>query len=465
MTPQFDTNVDKLSKYGTAFQSKVLASLLSSREFLQQSLDVLNPNFFDSDASQWIVKQTIEYFAEYKVNPTLEVFKLELDKEKDDVLKIAVKDQLKSAFQRKNDDDLEYVKDKFLDFAKNQALKVAIFKSADLLEVGRYDEIKKVVDQAMRAGQPRNIGHSWKDDIAIRLTGVTRNTVPTGWDAVDVLLGGGLGGGELGVIAAPSGIGKSWALATIGANAARLGKRVVYYTLELNENYVGLRYDTIFTGIEPGNIPKHPTIVQDMVDEITGDIIIKYYPARSINVHTLRAHLENLTANKRKPDLLLIDYADLMRSIDRADARYQELGAIYEEIRGMAGELDIPVWTASQTQRSSIQDDVIQADKIAESYSKIMTADVVMSLSRKLEDKANHTGRAHLMKNRFGSDGVTLPMYMNTSQGKIEIFDESSSKGILLKKQMQQGESLLKKNLVDKFKQKFNGLDDDFSEE
>lgn len=460
MTPQFETNVDNLSKFGPTFQSKVLAGVLSSTDFLQQSLDVLNPNFFETNAGQWIVEQTIDYFAEYKSLPTLDVFKLELDKIKDDVLKIAVKDQLRNAFQRKNDEDLEYVKSEFLDFAKNQAMKVAILKSVDLIQNGQYGEIKSLVDAALRAGQPRNLGHNWKEDIGMRLAGVSRICVPTGWDSIDTLLGGGLGGGELGVIAAPSGIGKSWALATIGANAAKAGKRVVYYTLELNENYVGLRYDTIFTGIEPKSVPDHPDKIREMVDTIEGDIIIKYYPARSITVHTIRAHIENLIGNKMKPDLMLIDYADLMRSIDKADARYQELGAIYEEIRGMSGELGIPCWTASQTQRSSIQDDIIQADKIAESYSKIMTADVVISLSRKLEDKANHTGRAHLMKNRFGSDGITLPVYMNTSLGKIEIYDEGSSKGILLRKQMQAGESMLKKTLA----KKFNELHDDFSE-
>lgn len=461
MTPQFDTNVDNLAKFGPTFQSKVLANILSSTEFLQQSLDVLNPNFFDTDAGKWIVEQTIQYFADYKALPTLEVFKLELDKERDEVLKLAVKEQLRGAFQRKSDEDLEYVRDSFLDFAKNQALKSAIVKSVDLLQIGQYGEIKTLIDGAMRAGQPRNIGHNWKEDIAMRLAGVSRICVPTGWDAVDMLTGGGLGAGELGVIAAPSGIGKSWALATIGANAARNGKRVVYYTLELNENYVGLRYDTIFTGIEPGSITSHPEKVRNVVEEIPGDIIIKYYPARSANVHTIRAHLEHLINNKMKPDLILIDYADLMRSVDKADARYQELGAIYEEIRGMAGEVGVPVWTASQTQRSSIQDDIIQADKISESYNKIMTADLVISLSRKLEDKANHTGRAHLMKNRFGADGITLPVFMNTSLGKIEIYDENSSKGILLKKQMQAGESMLKKTLA----KKFNELHSDFSDE
>jgi replicative DNA helicase len=461
MTTQFDTSVDNLAKYGSTFQAKVLANLLSSQEFLQTSLDVLNPKFFESDAGQWIVEKTVEYFTDYKSLPTLEVFKIELDKQKDDVLKIAVKEQLRTAFQRKNDDDLEYVKDSFLDFAKNQALKSAIIKSVDLLQMGRYSEIKSLVDTALKSGQPRNIGHDWKKDIAIRLTGQSRKTISTGWDAIDMLIGGGLASGELGVIAAPSGIGKSWALATIAANAARAGKRVVYYTLELNENYVGLRFDTIFTGIEPNNIPLHAEEVQHAVDSIPGEIIIKYYPASSITVHTLRAHIEHLTSSKMAPDMIIIDYADLMRSSDRVEARHQELGEIYKEIRGMSGEVGIPVWTASQTQRSSIQDDIIEADKIASSYEKIMNADLVISLSRKLEDKANHTGRAHLMKNRFGSDGITLPVYMNTGIGKIEIYDENSSKGMLLKKQMQQGEGLLKKALA----KKFSDLHDDFSEE
>lgn len=461
MTPQIDDKVDTLSKFGPTFQSKVLANLMTSLDFLQQSMDVINPKFFDTDAGQWIVEQIIDYFGEYKKIPTLDVFKLELDKERDDILKVAVREQLKTAYQKKEDDDLQYVRDSFLDFAKNQALKSAIIKSVDLLQIGKYGEIKTVVDTALKAGQPRNIGHDWKKDISVRLAGVSRLTIPTGWDAIDNITGGGLAAGELGVIAAPSGIGKSWALATIGANAAKNGKRVAHYTLELNENYVGLRYDTIFTGISPSLIPDNADVVEDAVLKIPGDIIIKYYPARSVTVHTIGAHIEHLIMNKLAPDIILVDYADLMRSVDRVDARYQELGAIYEELRGMCGELGIPCWTASQTQRSSIQDEVIQADKISESYNKIMTADMVISLSRKLEDKVNDTGRAHIIKNRFGPDGITFPVYMNTAVGKIEIYDENSSKGMALKKQMQNSESMLKKTLAKRFSQM---NDDDYED-
>jgi replicative DNA helicase len=217
--------------------------------------------------------------------------------------------------------------------------------------------------------------------------------------------------------------------------------------LELNENYVGIRYDTIFTGIEPGKIPNNIDLVKSVVDNIPGKLIIRYYPAKSATCNSLSAHVQQLTALGHKPDILIVDYADLLRSSTRVDARYQELGAIYEELRNIAGELNIPVWTASQTQRSSIQDDVIQADKIAESYQKIMTADLVISFSRKLEDKVNKTGRAHIIKNRFGPDGQTFPVIIDTSIGQIEVYDESSSKGILLKKQMNNQQFDEKSNL------------------
>lgn len=450
----YDKNVDTLAKYGHSFQSKAVAAILNSKDFLAQSFDIINPNFFELEANQWIVEKTLEYFHDYKTAPTLEVFKQEMSKEKrltnDDALRVSIVEQLRNAFQRMNDTDLDYIKNEFLEFGQNQAIKSAIHDSVDLLKSGRYSEIKTIVDAALRRGQPKSIGHDWKKDFEVRLAKNARNTVSTGWDILDAVTGGGLAGGELGVIAAPSGIGKSWALATLGANALKAGKRVVHYSLELNENYVGLRYDTIYTGVEPGKIPENPDLVRQLVDTITGEIIIKYYPAKTVSCHSLQAHVQQLTHLGFKPDIILVDYADLLHAVAKTDARYQELGAIYEELRGLAGELNVPIWTASQTQRSSIQDEVIQADKIAESYSKIMTADLVISISRKLEDKVSKTGRAHIIKNRFGPDGQTYPMLIDTHAGKIEMFDEKSSRGILLKKQMQQGVEASRESLAKK---------------
>jgi hypothetical protein len=130
-----------------------------------------------------------------------------------------------------------------------------------------------------------------------------------------------------------------------------------------------------------------------------------------------------------------------------------ELESIYEDLRGIAGEYGVPLFTASQANRSALEDDIIEAGKISESYSKIMIADFVLSLSRKVTDKIAGTGRWHIIKNRFGPDGLTLPSKMNMSNGQIHIYEETSVQGKETKKTMETGEELLRKNLSQKYKE------------
>jgi replicative DNA helicase len=155
-----------------------------------------------------------------------------------------------------------------------------------------------------------------------------------------------------------------------------------------------------------------------------------------------------------EPDLILVDYADLLRGMGlRNDTAVRHiLGDIYEDLRGMSGEFQIPIWTASQSNRSSLEDEIIGAEKIAESYAKIMTADFVMSLSRKIEDKIANTGRVHVIKNRFGPDGMTYPTTMNTSIGKIDIYDSSSIPGQAVRKKQDNGSEYTRKLLAKKYK-------------
>ena len=258
---------------------------------------------------------------------------------------------------------------------------------------------------------------------------------------------GGLAGGEMGIVAAPSGAGKSWMLSALGAAAMKQGKRVLHFTMELNDTYSGTRYDTIFSGIEPKELKNNYDKLVKIVNKVPGEIVIKYFPSRSITSHTLLAHVQQMEAVGFKPDLLVVDYADLLRASSRAEARYLELGAIYEELRSLAGELYIPCWTASQTQRSSINDEIIQADKIAESYGKIMIADFVMSLSRTSDDKQTNTARVHIIKNRFGPDGITFPAKINILEGEIDVFDESSTQGIQARQAMNSSDNIVKKML------------------
>lgn len=440
-----------LVEYGQSFQVKTMATLVGDRKFMEQVADIVDPKSFDSESAQWIVKTTIQYFKEYRDLPTLDVFKIELDKVKSEPLKAGVVANLRTVYQQREAADLNFIKHEFLKFCRNQQMKNAIFASVDLLEKGNYDEIKKIVDKAMHAGLERSVGHDWRLDVDKRVVENSRNTIATPWPVVNKIMDGGLGPGELGCIVAPSGIGKSWILRAISGHALKIGKNVADYTFELNENYVGLRYDTIFTGIEPSKIKHNVEKVRKVIDEMAGDLIIKYFPPKTTNCIGLQAHVNRLVTVGFTPDLMIIDYADLLRSNEKSDARYLELGSIYEELRGLGGELGVPVWTASQSQRSSIQEDVIQADKIAESYSKIMTADFVMSISRKVNDKVSNTARAHVIKNRFGPDGMTFPVKMDTATGQFDIYDENSPNGMIAKRQMADSGNIVKKMLADKY--------------
>ena len=236
---------ETLTQYGTNFQSKILTSLLTDVKYTKQILDIIEISYFDSDSNKFIIKNIKEYFKKYKTNPTMEALKVLIDDVDNDVLKTSIVDSLRNAWQHRESPDLEFVKEKSLEFCKNQVVKNAIMESVELLESQRYDEIKTIIDDAMKAGVETDIGHEYITGLEERLTKQTRLCLPTQWDSVNDLMDGGLAGGELGVIVAPAGIGKSWTLQALGAHAVAKGKTVVHYTLELNAQYVGLRYDTI----------------------------------------------------------------------------------------------------------------------------------------------------------------------------------------------------------------------------
>jgi len=443
---------DKLTDYGHTFQIKLIASFFNDKQFLLQISDILDPNFFESEANQFIIETIIDYHKQYKDVPTLDVLKVKLQEIENDVFKVTVIDSLKQAHRYFESTDLEFIKEQALDFCKNQCIKKAILESVDLLKNSSYDSIKAKMDTAMKAGITRDVGHEYNIDIDDRYKESARKTISTGWEAIDELMDGGLAAGELGVFVAPAGIGKSWALVNIGCNAAKQGLNVLHYTLELNQAYVGLRYDAVNTGIPAQNLKYHIDDVKDKIKEIPGQITIKYYPTKGATTLTINSHVEKCMANGFKPDLLIVDYADLLRNNGKSnmDIRLQ-LGNIYEDLRGLSGELEIPIWTASQANRSALQEDIIQADKISESYNKIMTADFVVSLSRKIEDKMAGTGRLHVIKNRFGPDGITLPSTANLSNGKFDIFTESSIGGQEATAAMAKGQDAVRKQLAQKF--------------
>lgn len=443
---------DTLSKYGQSFQTKVISALLTDERMMDTLSDVIHKKFFESEANKWIVDEIVSHHKDYNKVPSLDVFKVQLSKIDNQALQKTIVAQLKEIYTQIGNTDFDYIKNEFTAFCINQNLKNVIVQSIDLLKSGNYDKIKELVDKAMKVGVDADLGMDYLTDFEERYDETARNTIATDWECINELMNGGLGPGELGVVVAPSGVGKTWVLAALGAAAVKAGKTVAHYTMELSQGYVGLRYDTVFTHIASSELSEKKTEVLSKLKRLTGKLKIKYYPPKGASSKTIQAHIEKMIAAGNKPDLIIVDYADLLLShSNKTDSTYAEQGGVYIDLRGMSGELQIPIWTASQTNRSAIDSEVIEADKIADSYAKVMNADFIMSLSRKAKDKLNNTARVHVMKNRFGQDGITFPAKMDTTHGTIEVYTATSSDGILASKESSNGAELEKQMLHKKY--------------
>jgi replicative DNA helicase len=409
-----------LNQYGHDFQIKALSSLLTHKDFLVNIHDIISEEFFENSAHKWAIKQILKYYDKYHTTPTLEILKVELQKVDNDVLQLSIKEQLKLAYVA-SDEDLKYVQEEFTNFCRNQQLKKALMSSVDLLKAGDFEGIRFLVEGALKAGQDKNVGHEYIKDIEERYRENSRTIVPTPWAKINDILQGGLGNGDFGLIFGSPGGGKSWSLVALGGYAIRLGYNVLHYTLELGEAYVGKRYDAFFTNIPVNQTEALKVKAEEIIPQLPGRLIIKEYPTGRATMSTIESHLKKVEGMGVKADLIIIDYVDLLSSKRKNRERKDEIDDIYTSTKGLARELDIPIWSVSQVNRAGANDEIIEGDKAAGSYDKLMISDFAMSLSRKKEDKVNNTGRFHIMKNRYGIDGLTFAVKADTSTGHFEV--------------------------------------------
>src|SRR6056300_1447670 len=421
-----------LQQYGKGFQLKVLGSLLTDKKFLLNVRDVMHEDYFDADSHKWIITQIVDYFDKYHTNITMDVLKVELLKVENEVLQVALKEELRNSYEA-SQDDLEYVQEEFQTFCKNQEMKKAILNSADLLKQGDFDGIRNQVEKAMKAGMDKNIGHEYNKDVETRYRTDYRPTIPSPWSILNDGIQGGFGPGDLAIIFGSPGGGKSWTMVAIAAHAVKMGHKVNFYTLELGEDYVGKRFDCYFTGYSIDEVNKHRKDVQKQVDNLKGRLIVKEYPPKGASVNTIKAHVQKCIDIDHKPDLIIIDYVDYLKAPSRGrnTERKHEIDDVFIATKGLAKDLKIPILTPSQVNRMGARDSIIEGDKVAGSYDKMMVADICLSLSRQKEDKVLGTGRVHVMKNRYGQDGMTYNVKMDTNNGHIEFESKAEPSELL----------------------------------
>jgi replicative DNA helicase len=269
-----------------------------------------------------------------------------MKKLENEVLKVSVKEQLREAY-RADLEDLQYVQEEFSTFCKNQQLKKALLNSVDLLKAGDYESIKYMIESAMKAGADKNIGHEYKRDVESRYREDHRKIVPTPWSEINELVQGGLGNGDLGLIFGNPGGGKSWTLVALGGYAVKMGYNVIHYTLELSEAYTGRRYDAFFTNVPVDQLEKHKGDVETSTTDLPGELIIREFPMGKTTISSIEAHINKVKDLGIEPDLIIIDYIDLLSSRRKRGDRKEEIDDIYTSTKGLARELNLPIWSVS----------------------------------------------------------------------------------------------------------------------
>tara|TARA_R100001443_G_scaffold89513_2_gene96026 strand:+ start:267 stop:1769 length:1503 start_codon:yes stop_codon:yes gene_type:complete len=445
---------DTFSKFGKSFQEKLVKIVLFDRNFANQMEEVLDTSYLELKYLQVFVDLLFQHKQQYP-HPTYEamvsVVRTQTEDYSDSVIKQVIDFMARIKSNAIGSDDEEYVKEKSLDFCKKQKLKEAILKSVDLLQSQSFDQIQKVINEAMNLGADNDHGHDYHKDVLDRFEMKMRNPVSTHWDEIDMITKGGLGKRELGVVVAPTGAGKSMALAHLGAMAVVKGKTVVHYTLELADTVVGQRYDSCITGIDLKNLMSMKDSIVMAVEHIPGQLIIKEYPTKSASTRTITTHLEKLKQKGITPDMIIVDYADLLKptaSGFKTQELRHSLGNTYEELRGIGQVWDIPVWTASQTNRSGLNAEVITMEAISEAFSKCFVADFICSISRTIEDKTENKGRMFVAKNRNGIDGIVYPMEIDTAKVHLRVLppdEHSTIDAVVMKTKQEQDDHLRKK--------------------
>jgi replicative DNA helicase len=405
------------------YQNRFLKLFITDKDgFPERIVDIVQVDYFES-YQKILLNYEIDFYNKYREIARFNSLR-DIVRQKEKGL---AKDHLLGLIDKLESTELtnlNHLKDSAYYFFKERSVKNCLFELVKDWKGHNYDSMKIKLENALKAGEPKETGHHYLRDIEKRLERDFRAPIPAMY-GLDKYIGGGLAGGEMAIVLAPPGGGKSMALVKIASTALLEGKKAIYYTLELSEKVVGQRFDACLNQIKIKDVWEYPDIVREnaqIIDSKGGQLVIKEFATGQATTNTILAHLRTLEANEGfVPDIIFIDYADIMKPLAIFSEKRHSLTSIYEGIRGIAVELGIPIWTASQTNRAGMNKDKFGLDAIGEALGKAATADLVLGIGRPDEVKVANEATFGILKNRNGSDGFYLPAIFDTHKILIEI--------------------------------------------
>ena len=447
---------------GNTFQIQLLNQLIVDKEFSTSIMDVIESTYFDNKYFKIILQMIKEYHTKYESTPNFEtldqIVKSEISQEL--VAKIVI-DTIKQVKEAPFEGST-FVQEKALKFCKQQELQKAMDRAQKIINEGdfeSYDKVEGLVREALQVGE-RDTGIT---DIFSNLDTVLdddfRHPIPMGIPGIDKLLKGGLAKGEIGVILAPTGVGKTTILTKIANTAFNLGYNVIQIFFEDNPKIVQRKHFTLWTGIEPDNLVQHKEEVIGKINEIhetmKNELILKKLPSDSMTMMQIKNQLRKLIADGTKLDLVLLDYIDCVVPESSSKDEWKAEGSVMRHFEAMCHELNLVGWTATQGNRSSISAEVVTTDQMGGSIKKAQVGHVIISVAKTLQQKEMNLATIAITKSRIGKDGVVFENCKFNNE-LLEIYTESSVTYLGFGEQQEERKRDRVKVLLEKRKQREN---------
>jgi replicative DNA helicase len=422
----------KFDYLGTTFQQQLLNQIIVDKDFSRSIIDVIETDYFDNKYFKIITQMIKEYYLKYEHTPNFETLKQltksEIQQEMASKIIIDTLTKIKDV----SIEGAEFVQEKAMKFCKQQELQKVMHTAQKIIDDGEfenYDTLERLVREALQVGEREDN----MSDVFYNLDEVLnedyRHPVPMGIPGIDRLLKGGLAKGEIGVVLAPTGVGKSTLLTKIANHAFNIGKNVLQVFFEDNPKIIQRKHITLWTKIHPDDLSERKgevmVKVQEVRDTMENKLILKKLPSDTVTMGQIKNQVRKMIADGVNIDVILLDYIDCVVPERNLGDEWKSEGSVMRAFEAMCHELDIVGWTATQGNRSSISSDVVTTDQMGGSIKKAQVGHVIISVAKSLQQKEMKLATIAITKSRIGDDGIVFEN-CKFDNGMLEIDTESS---------------------------------------
>ena len=398
---------------GNSFQLQLLNNIIVDKDFANSIVDVLDPKYFDNQYFKLMMQMVKEYYQKYEHAPTFatleQLTKSEISSPMAQKMVLDTISEVKEA----PIEGSTFVQEKSLKFCKQQELQKVMSKAQKIIDKGdfeSYDHLEEMVREALQVGEVDTGTADVFSNLDVVLDDDYRHPIPMGVPGIDNLLKGGLAKGEIGVILAPTGVGKTTFLTKIANNSFNLGYNVLQVFFEDNPKIIQRKHFTLWTGIAPDDLSNHKDEVMTKVKEIKentkNSLILKKLPSDTLTMNQIKNQIRKMIAEGNKIDMIVLDYIDCVTPDKNLGDEWKSEGSVMRAFEAMCHELDIVGWTATQGNRSSISSEVVTTDQMGGSIKKAQVGHVIISVAKSLTQKEMNLATIAITKSRIGKDGI-----------------------------------------------------------